>query len=75
MPAQKETIKNRVFITSCPLCTLDMVRAWGFEPQRIAAQEPKGDVTLVKVFVVRYFIISRVRICGLPAISRKYSRL
>lgn len=42
MPAQKEAIKNRVFITSCPLCTLDMVRAWGFEPQRIAAQEPKG---------------------------------
>ena len=26
-----------------------MVRAWGFEPQRIAAQEPKGDVTLVNV--------------------------
>ena len=24
------------------------MRAWGFEPQRISAQEPKGDVTLVK---------------------------
>ena len=29
--------------------TSQMVRAWGFEPQRIAAQEPKGDVTLVNV--------------------------
>ena len=27
-----------------------LVRAWGFEPQRISAQEPKGDVTSVKVF-------------------------
>lgn len=27
-----------------------MVRAWGLEPQRIAAREPKGDVTLVKDF-------------------------
>ena len=24
-----------------------MVRAWGLEPQHIAAREPKGDVTLV----------------------------
>ena len=23
-------------------------RAWGLEPQRIAAREPKGDVTLAK---------------------------
>ena len=29
-----------------------MVRAWGFEPQRIAAQEPKGDVTSGKDLVV-----------------------
>ena len=27
-----------------------LVRAWGLEPQRIAAREPKGDVTLVKDF-------------------------
>lgn len=27
-----------------------MVRAWGLEPQRLAAREPKGDVTLVKDF-------------------------
>jgi len=26
-----------------------LVRAWGLEPQRIAAREPKGDVTTVKV--------------------------
>ena len=26
----------------------ELVRAWGLEPQRIAAREPKGDVTLVK---------------------------
>ncbi len=25
-----------------------MVRAWGLEPQRREAREPKGDVTLVK---------------------------
>ena len=25
-----------------------MVRAWGLEPQRITAREPKGDVTSVK---------------------------
>ena len=30
--------------------TLAMVRAWGFEPQRLAAREPKGYVTLVKDF-------------------------
>ena len=35
------------------LCS-DVVRAWGLEPQRIAAREPKGDVTSVKVFVIRY---------------------
>ena len=28
----------------------EMVRAWGLEPQRLAAREPKGDVTLVKDF-------------------------
>ena len=27
-----------------------VVRAWGLEPQRIAAREPKGYVTLVKDF-------------------------
>ena len=27
-----------------------LVRAWGLEPQRITAREPKGDVTLVKDF-------------------------
>ena len=27
-----------------------LVRAWGLEPQRIAAREPKGYVTLVKDF-------------------------
>ena len=27
-----------------------MVRAWGLEPQRITAREPKGYVTLVKDF-------------------------
>lgn len=27
-----------------------MVRAWGLEPQRLAAREPKGYVTLVKDF-------------------------
>ena len=27
---------------------LFLVRAWGLEPQRITAREPKGDVTLVK---------------------------
>ena len=30
--------------------TLAMVRAWGLEPQRLAAREPKGYVTLVKDF-------------------------
>ena len=29
-----------------------LVRAWGLEPQRITAREPKGDVTLVKGFLV-----------------------
>ena len=28
----------------------EMVRAWGLEPQRLAAREPKGYVTLVKDF-------------------------
>ena len=27
-----------------------LVRAWGLEPQRLAAREPKGYVTLVKDF-------------------------
>ena len=27
---------------------LPLVRAWGLEPQRITAREPKGDVTSVK---------------------------
>jgi hypothetical protein len=31
-------------------CRKIVVWAWGFEPQRIAAQEPKGDVTTVNVF-------------------------
>ncbi len=30
--------------------TLAMVRVVGLEPTRLAAQEPKGDVTLVKDF-------------------------
>lgn len=29
-----------------------LVRAVGVEPARIAAQEPKGDVTLVKAFMI-----------------------
>ena len=29
---------------------LFLVRAWGLEPQRRKAREPKGYVTLVKVF-------------------------
>ena len=32
-----------------------MVRAWGFEPQRIAAQEPKGDVTSGKDWIAPGF--------------------
>ena len=31
-----------------------VVRAWGLEPQRIAAREPKGDVTLVKEKIQKY---------------------
>mgnify|MGYP001723737521 CR=1 FL=1 len=31
-----------------------LVRAVGVEPARIAAQEPKGDVTLVKAFIIWY---------------------
>lgn len=42
MPHSKlETVGNSYGLFS-------MVRAWGFEPQRITAQEPKGDVTLGK---------------------------
>ena len=33
---------------------LFVVRAWGLEPQRIAAREPKGDVTLVKEKIQKY---------------------
>ena len=30
----------------------DVVRAWGLEPQRRKAREPKGSVTLVKDFLL-----------------------
>ena len=31
----------------------EMVRAWGLEPQRLAAREPKGDVTTVICFCLQ----------------------
>lgn len=49
----KNTKKQHGLLTSdgqktVLLCCL--VRAWGLEPQRLAAREPKGYVTLVKDF-------------------------
>ena len=45
--------KHRAF-ARCFLCCIFhqhiLVRAWGLEPQRLAAREPKGYVTLVKDF-------------------------
>ena len=38
---------------------MDVVRVWGFEPQRVAAREPKGNVTSVKVFVVQKSVSCR----------------
>ena len=39
-----------------------MVRAWGLEPQRIAAREPKGAVTSVTGFL--FPASSLILICG-----------
>ena len=45
LPGIEKVHRNSVRIT------VDfLVRAWGLEPQRIAAREPKGYVTLVKDF-------------------------
>ena len=45
--------KRRTFVRRFRRCIYHqhiLVRAWGLEPQRLAAREPKGYVTLVKDF-------------------------
>ena len=46
--------KRRTFVRRFLCCIFHqhiLVRAWGLEPQRIAAREPKGAVTSVKAFL------------------------
>ena len=45
---QNKTIRQRQMV-------LFLVRAWGLEPQRRKAREPKGDVTSVKDYYVPLF--------------------
>ena len=54
-------------------CRKIVVRAWGFEPQRIAAQEPKGDVTLVNFYAfITLFANSRcMDICPCAKITKE----
>ena len=40
-----------------------MVRVVGLEPTRLTAEEPKGDVTLVKGFVIRYNSLIKQSFC------------
>ena len=42
-------------------CLVFLVRAWGFEPQRISAQEPKGDVTSVRGFQLDVTLIENIK--------------
>ena len=53
----------------------DVVRAWGLEPQRITAREPKGDVTLVKSIVMKETYSNGIMELGtahIPAALMKY---
>ena len=40
-----------------------LVRVVGLEPTRLTAEEPKGDVTLVKGFVIRYNSLIKQSFC------------
>ena len=50
--------KHRTFVRCFRCCIFHqhiLVRAWGLEPQRRKAREPKGDVTSVKDYYVPLF--------------------
>lgn len=47
-----------ILLTVKPFGLLSLVWAWEFEPQRISAQESKGDVITVKNFIYGDIIVT-----------------
>lgn len=51
-----------------------LVRAWGLEPQRITAREPKGNVTLVIDFFPSNHDVVRIDLAGIATFEKFLSK-